>query len=126
MAQDDILYLFYMQYLKDPSKFMTVRDVSKELGLNYASAYKQVRALWFFNWLTLRYKDKKKNKYYVINGIATYRINTNKVARLKLMYSYKKSDCQVSDISKYNNINVYESSFNMMEKIGSRCLNGRL
>jgi hypothetical protein len=123
MSQDEVLKFFYLSYLKDDKRFFTIRDISIKLGLNYSSAYKQVRSLWFFNWLSLRYRNKKKKKYFVLNGTPTYRVNTMRLQRLKLLFKEKANPCIFSDVPLYSNLNIYNTNLELENKgLKGKCL----
>jgi hypothetical protein len=101
MAQDKIVYWFYVKHLEEPGRYFKVKEVARALDMNYSQCLNQLKKLAVFDWL----KTFNPESIF-INGYAKnlYKLHSNKVNRCKIMFSVDKT---VYSYQNTTNINTY-------------------
>lgn len=117
MGEREILWFFYCKAQEEPGKYFSVRDVSKLLKQENSSVNKQMKKLWFIDYLVVRRKRVLSLKAAFFNKTGMYKLNGDKMLRCKIIF-HKELKQLVSDVP-INKSTYLSSKSKAEEKLGS-------
>lgn len=97
MGEREILWFFYCENQADSKRYYSVRDVSKALKQEYSSVHKQMKRLWFIDYLIVRRKRLLSLKAAFFNSSGMYKLNGEKIRNCQRIFS-EQIKTLVSDV----------------------------
>jgi len=86
LGEREILWFFYGKSQDEPKRYFSIREVSKALKQEYSSVNKQIKKLWFIDYLIVRKKRVLSMRAAFFNSVGMYRLNGEKMLRCRRIF----------------------------------------